>query len=200
MTGKKKDIVAPEWSYPVRVDEIVGRLKLRISPQDSDRARLVQRLGLLSLDELEADVALARESGQMKVHVTGQLRARLRQSCVVTLDPVEDEIEENFEAWFADPDLAVTLAKVKHDRLVKKGRVEVPLLDELDDPEPIFDGKIDIGELVVQFLSLAINPFPQAKGVSSEEGEAPVRASVGETSNPFAALKDWKVRQGREDN
>jgi hypothetical protein len=77
----------------------------------------------------------------------------------------------------------------------------VPLLDEQDDPEPITDGKIDLGELVSQFLSLSINPFPHAPGVElpeEQEGDGPVRMSAGNAPNPFAALKDWKARRDTE--
>lgn len=194
-----KDKITPEWSYPVNVTEINGRLVLDLAPDEAARAALAKRFDLLSLEALEARIVLTREAGQMRVRVEGRFQASLLQACVVTLEPVEDKIEENFEAWFADPEQAVTLAKAKHDRLVKKGRSEVPLLDEQDDPEPIIDGKIDLGELVAQFLSLSINPFPHAPGVElPSEEENPVRISAGETPNPFAALKDWKAKRDME--
>ncbi|MCB1562140.1 MAG: DUF177 domain-containing protein [Alphaproteobacteria bacterium] len=198
-----KEKIVPEWSFPVNVAEINGRLALDIAPDEAERAALAKRFDLLSLEVLAAQIVLTREAGQMRVRVQGRFQASLLQACVVTLEPVEDRIEESFEAWFADQEQAVTLAKAKHDRLVKKGRSEVPLLDEQDDPEPIIDGKIDLGELVAQFLSLSINPFPHAPGVelpAEGEEENPVRMSAGETPNPFAALKDWKAKQDMGDS
>ena len=67
---------------------------------------------------------------------------------VVTLELVADEINTDFEAWYADPGQAVSLTKVRYDKQAQKGRVEVPILEEHEDPEPIIEGKIDLGELV----------------------------------------------------
>lgn len=202
MGQDRKDRIVPEWSRKVNVSDIDagGVLRLHIEPDSAARARLVQRLGLLSLDDLEADVILTRDPGQMKVHVQGHLEARVRQNCVVTLEPVEDSIAEDFESWFADPEQAVTLAKARHDRLAKRGQRELPVLDERDDPEPIVNGRIDVGELVTQYLSLAINPFPHAKGVEFEVGDEETRPAREILPNPFAALKNWKLRQGWEED
>jgi hypothetical protein len=49
----------------------------------------------------------------------------------------------------------------------------MPFLDESEDPEPVIDGKIDAGELVAQYLSLAIDPYPRLEGEEyGGEGEA----------------------------
>ena len=60
----------------------------------------------------------------------------------------------------------------------------------LDQPEPLVDGKIDVGEVVAQFLAVAMNPYPRKDGakvadvVKSEDEE--------ERPNPFAKLAGLK--------
>ena len=185
-----------EWPYLIDADDVEGKpLRLSISPDEDQKAQLVNRLNILGIESLEADLSLKREQGNMVIHVEGHIKAQLKQSCVVTLEPLDTQVDETFEAWFADPDQAVTLAKAKHDRLTKTGGAEVPVLDERDDPEAIIDGQIDLGELVTQHLSLAINPYPHAEGVHYEYGDdEPKKVPEEFKNNPFAALKDWKSK------
>jgi uncharacterized metal-binding protein YceD (DUF177 family) len=129
----------------------------------------------------------------MIVHIKGQIKAEIVQNCVVSLDPVLSTIEDDFEAWFADPQAAVSLTKARHDRESISGHSEVKMLDEKDDPEEIIDDKIDLGELVTQHLSLSVEPYPHAEGVDFEN-KATKDFDDNEVNNPFAALKDWKSK------
>lgn len=189
------EIVESEWSHIVKVDDITDKpLALSIEPDDAQSTRLVRRLGVLSLDRCEAKLKISRETGHM-ICVEGVIEAQIRQNCVVTLEPVETKVHEDFQAWYADNEQAISLAKVKHDRTVQLGQAEMPILEERDDPESIVDGQIDVGELVTQYLSLGIDPYPHAPGVEraqGDEGESFYEDESPITKNPFAALKDWK--------
>lgn len=183
-----------EWPYLVEVEEIQSGTTLKISPDEEQREALVRRLGVLDLTDLSASITLDFEGGV--VHASGQVRAEVTQECVVSMEPVKTTVEDEFEAWFADPGQAVSLAKARHEKLYGKGGAEVPILEEQDDPEPIVDGMIDLGELATQFLSLAIPPYPHAEGVEYEVGDDdPAAQPSGIRKNPFAALKDWKEKQ-----
>ncbi len=202
MSKKKKEkLPPPEWSHLIDSEEIDAKpLKLSISAGDEERRLLAKRLDVPSVDALGAELTVVREKGSMVVHVKGILKAQLTQSCVVTTDPVKSEIEESLKAWFADPEQAVSFAKVRRDKLIEAGQGELPILSEADDPEPITEGQIDLGELVTQYLSLYIDPYPHAEGVKYEIGDDDEAESGSETiKNPFAALKDWKENQGGGD-
>ena len=188
------EILESEWSHYIEADDIETgeRLRLSITPDKDARQNLTRRLGILGFESLKADLELKREQGGLVVHIKGHIHAVLTQACVVTLEPIESKVNEDFEAWFADTEQAVALAKVKHDQQVRANG-ETPILEEREDPEPIADGKIDLGELVTQHLSLAINPYPHAEGVHYEYGDdAPEKVPEAFKNNPFAALKDWK--------
>ena len=184
----------PEWSYLLEADTVADEtLQLTITPDAEVLSALCQRLGVLSFEALSADLTLVRAQGNMTVHIKGRIKAALSQECVVSLEPVVAQIDEGFEAWFADPDQAVPLVKAKREKLAKSGAGEVPVLEESDDPEPITDGQIDLGELVVQHLSLMIDPYPHAQGVVYEYGDdEPRKVPEAFKNNPFEALKDWK--------
>lgn len=188
-----KEIIETEWSHFITVEEIEKQQgKLIVTPDADAAKRLSNRLALLSLDSLTAELSFEMTKSTMTIHITGSFKAELTQECVVTLEPVKSVIEENFEAWFADREGAVQLAKARQDKMTEKGHTEMPMLEEFEDPESIIDGKIDLGELVTQYLSLAINPYPHAEGVEFEVGDDQGQDVKGAIDNPFAALKDWK--------
>lgn len=188
--------IEQEWSHFVIAEDIADKpLNLTIEPNEEQIEALERRLDLVRLSGVVAKLTLTRTQGGHSVHVRGNVSAHVVQKCVVTLDPVDDVIEEDFEAWFADPDQAVSLTRIRHD---KKSKGERPVLSESDDPEPMIDGQVDVGELVTQYLSLALNPYPHAEGVSYQGGDSSESDDTGGPNalkNPFAALKEWKDRQ-----
>lgn len=197
MSRKKKteSQPAPEWSFPVEADKVgAGGLRITIHPGADERKCLAKRLGVKMVKTLSADLEFDRRPGQAAIHVAGTLEAVVGQECVVSGKPVESRIKESFEAWYADREKTVPIARARRDKDLSKGNAEMPILEEYEDPEPIIEGKIDAGELVTQYLSLAINPYPHAEGVEYERGdESP--AKPGRVDNPFAALKEWKGRK-----
>lgn len=197
MSKKKKTATAapaPEWSVLVDAQTVTSTpQKTRIAASEEERKALCTRLGLNNISSLSADVTLHREKGSV-IHVNGLMKASVMQVCSVTTDPVQTQIEETFEGWFADQDRIVMLAKARHERLGRMTDSEIPILDESEDPEPLVNGMIDIGELVVQHLSLAVDAFPRRRGLEDTEM---IDVSAGDPAalvrrNPFEALKNWK--------
>ena len=58
--------------------------------------------------------------------------------------------------------------------------------------EPLEGDEIDLGELLVQHLSLALDPYPRLEGAESLLPEY----RTATLSSPFAALKDLKKTDG----
>ncbi len=197
MAKKKETNVPSEWSYFVETDEIDDKpRRYSIAANEEERALLAKRLDVVSVDALEAKLEAVRKKGNMVVHVSGVLKARITQLCVVTAVPVLSIIEEEFEGWFANPADAVSFAKARRDKQIEAGQNELPVLNEADDPEPIIEGKIDLGELTTQYLSLFIDPYPRAEGAEYGGGDAESQKSPEIRPNPFAALAAWKDKQG----
>jgi hypothetical protein len=113
------------------------------------------------------------------LHVVGTVSARVRQTCVVTLDPVENEIAEPIDLVFVPASALGTLAH------------EVNLgAEAVEPPEALIDGVVDLGAVATEFLMLGIDPYPRKPGAVFE---APHSADAG--SRPFAALET--LRSGR---
>ena len=188
-----------EWSEPLNSEDIeTTPMNVVVSPDDAQRLAIAKRLGVESLDSLNAEMTVFRDPSNMIINISGKISATITQGCVVTLEPVKNEINADFEAWYTDPSDAVSFAKAKRERELQKQNVEQPMLDEWEDPEPVVNGKIDLGELVIQHLSLNLNPYPRKEDAEYEHtDENQQQASkVGESySNPFAKLKDWKEKE-----
>jgi len=155
--GAGKTAPKPEFSRPADVTRI-GRLEHRvsISANESERAALARRFGLIELAELAADLVV-KKRGDGVVELTGRWRARLAQPSVVSLGPVWSTLADDARVYFAGA--------------LGKGRARADLdpLDEEGWPEPIERGEIDFGEAVAQLMAVALDPYPR---LPEEGGEA----------------------------
>lgn len=147
-----------------------------------ERLAVARRLGILGVDRLAAALTV-KSLGAGQFRVEGPWEAEVRQACVVTLEPVADSISGRLEAAFEAPDRAPNHAT---DRAG-----EVVVDPEAADPaEPLSEAGIDLGELVVQELAVALNPYPRAPGAEVPAAYRP--AEVDEDTGPFAALRALK--------
>lgn len=187
-------LYSQEWSEFVDADEISSKPTIKvISIPEKNKPLVSKRLGIVSIEELVATVKMERNTSNQVIYVHGELKAKITQNCVVTAEPLEEDVSGEFEGWFADTTQAVSFEKVRRERLSQKEQEDLPIMDESDDPEPIIEGKIDIGELVVQNLSLQLNPYPKKQGVNlGLEASEDQENDQYDYTNPFAKLKDWK--------
>jgi uncharacterized metal-binding protein YceD (DUF177 family) len=168
------------WSVPVALHDVpeTGR-SFTLVADERTREAVAKLAGLRSLPRLEAHFELTPRVRD-KLHVAGTISATVGQDCVVTLDPIENEIEEQVDLMFAPP-AAPTIVQEEGER------VEVT---EVDAPEPLIGNAVDLGAIVSEFLMLAIDPYPRKAGVAFEP--PPKEADTG---GPFAALAALKKKQ-----
>lgn len=195
MSALEEDL-KPEFSRCIPVDRLRrGEVNERIEAGEGERRALAERFELEAIGRLTASVRLEPMKSGM-VRVSGHLDADVVQTCVVSLDPVPASVSEDFAAVFAPPEMIGE----------EDGDIDINALaeDEEDLPEPILNHRIDIGELVAQHLSLALDPYPRAPGadyVAVQEHDAPEdgydvladnddipEEPAAETRRPFADL------------
>ena len=94
------------FSRPLAVAEVSPEgLETAIRANAEECAALAKANGLVAVARLEADFRIERE-GAESFAVSGELRADVRQTCVVTLDEFDAQIVEPIELRFA-PRMAV---------------------------------------------------------------------------------------------
>lgn len=185
-----------EWSHLIIVEEIPSQGKeFTITPNESEKKAIAKRLEIVSLDSLTAKLSVSRQNGHV-IQVSGKFDAQLTQNCVVTMEPLKQQVSDEFDAWYADHEQAIPFKRVQQEAMAKREMIELPMLEENEDPEQIEDGKIDLGELVTQYLSLSVNPYPHKEGIDYENKEVVRKGPVKESlrPNPFAALKNWRPK------
>lgn len=177
---------ADPWRVPVIVAQIPDTgLHRAFEADDASRAAMAEIAGLRAVLSASASFDLKLKSNG-RVHVTGEVRGRIGQTCVVTLEPIENDITEVVDLMFAPPEQIPTLAALV-DEAAQSEDEEVP-----DPPEPIVNGVIDLGRLATDVLFLAIDPYPRK---SDAVFEAPAEI-VDPADHPFAALKALQTDEG----
>lgn len=169
----------PEFSRVVEVERLGGEpIHMEIEADAEERAALARRFRLVAIGRLAARMTVRRVERRL-IRVRGRLEADVTQTCVVTLEPVSEHVDEGFVAIFGD--------------LARDGEAALAaaLETEEDLPEPLPEGGIDVGETVAQHLALALDPYPRAPGaeVPDEYAAGPSTAAGGDRDGgPFGAL------------
>jgi hypothetical protein len=154
---------------------------VELAADEETRAAVADLAGLASLPRLHASFEVATH-GRGGLHVFGRVSATVGQTCVVTLEPVENEIDEAIDLVLAPA--AVPPPVAGQDG----GEVEVPAEDA---PEPLVGGRIDLGAIATEFLILGIDPYPRRPDAVFRPP-----AAGDESAHPFAALGALKRGQG----
>lgn len=159
------------WTMPVSVTDVPDSgLHIDLHAPPSVRAEIAKLADLRDLPEFSATFDLTRKGSG--IHVGGRVQAKVEQTCVVSLEPIENDVEEAVDLLFAPDPTAVGAG-------------------DADPPEPLVNGVIDLGAVATEFLLLGIDPYPRKPGV---EFAAPKAEAGGE--HPFASLESLKKRLG----
>jgi uncharacterized metal-binding protein YceD (DUF177 family) len=113
------------------------------------------------------------------LRATGRVCGRVQQICGVTLEPVWTQIDEDFTIEFQPADILAQFVIPDDDV-------------ETDLPEALKDGQADIGDMAMQYLALAIPPWPRradAEFDAYSDGDADDEA---QPASPFAVLAELR--------
>ena len=179
--------LAPVFSRRFRVDEARDRKATKtIEADEAERAALAACLGLPAIASLTATFVVAPLS-RGRFEATGEVVARVRQTCVATLEDFETMVREPVEAIFSPP------ADARAEKAKGKVVADVSIDGPDDESDLIVDGRVDLGALAAEYLSLGLDPWPRKPDAAFEEpSDAPETAEP----SPFAALA--KLRKDGE--
>lgn len=199
------------FSRALHIDEALRKPEepIRVQATPEERAALAVADGLPPIAALEGEFKIS-PIGKDILRVTGEVRARVTQTCVVTLEPFDTEVVEPVDVRFALPpapvrehrgarvsesggarasrrraaEASVAEAGAAKARATKAPPPSFPSHEEEDPPEPIVDGRLDLGALAAEFMALGLDPYPRKPGVSFK----PVEEDPEPDDSPFADL------------
>lgn len=166
---------APEFSRSLNVSNLpADGLTFSVEAKSDERRALRHRLGLEEISKLCMAGQMQRGPRPQIVILRGVVDAMCVQTCVVTFDPVPQQIHTEVERYFhLDPVPASE---------------EIVVSPDDEEPEPLEHGIVDLGEVAVEELSLALDPYPHAPHADAFL-EQYGSVEIGETSaSPFDVL------------
>lgn len=171
---------APEFSRLIAVEGIaIDKLRTEtVTATPEECAALATRFDLRGLANFSAVFNIRRVLGGKTIRIEGKLSADVMQACVVSLQDVPSHVTAEFQAFFTE------------DPLPPENDVEFAYDDDESMPEAIDNGIIDLGEMAAQYLSLELDPYPRAPGVSLAAQAALTGVTIKE--NPFQILEKLK--------
>lgn len=168
--------------FVLAVDEVdrAGRA-YSFEASETERTILVERFGLIAIEDFRADFEVRDCGKDQGILIAGRLNAALTQRCVVTLEPVAEEVATEFALMLVEPEMA--------DRMDEE---EVYLDPDAPEYDALEGREIALGEIIAQTLSINMDPYPRAEGVElsldKKEGIS-VNEPEAKRPNPFAALE-----------
>ena len=160
-----------------------------LTPGGDELAAVAEALELRDIRKLRFEGEIAPQ-GRSDWALTAQLGATVVQDCVITLAPVTTRIDEEVRRIYAAD-------------LPEPDGVEIEMPED-DTIEPL-PATIDLGDVMLEALSLALPAFPRAEGAELEQSQfaAPgQKPMTDEDAKPFAglaALRDSLENKGEEE-
>ena len=178
--------IEPEFSRPFDLKELEKTPRIiDLSANEEECALLAHRFDQQSVGCLSANLALAWLEAEEVLSISGRFQAEVVQTCVITLEPVTAELDEEINLVFA--------------RDIEKS---ADIVDP-EDAEPLNGDMVDLGELVAEEFSLALEPYPRRPDIdrgsidlgpgASLIGEEEARKGT-ESHNPFEVLVALKPK------
>lgn len=180
-------VAAAEFPRPVALESVPDEgLDLALEAEAAERAAVARRLGLEAVSRLELTGCLRRQGGSNLYRLTGMLRAEVVQTCVVSLEPLEARLEVALDRGF--------LVAEPEEGAAPEAEVEI---EGDDPPDAVPGGVADLGEVAVEELALALDPYPRRPGAElpaalpDGDGEAG-DGEGGDEDGPFSVLRRLK--------
>jgi hypothetical protein len=166
------------WHFPVAVEDVpeLGE-HFDLTADSQTRAAIAKMAGLRDLPRLEANFDVSRQGGG-GLRVAGRIAATVGQTCVVTLEPVSNEVAEDVDLPFVPQTSGAGAAETRSDQREYE-------------TEPLIGGVVDLGSLAIEFLILGLDPDPRKPGAVFQ---SPEEMAAGEGA--FSALA--ALQKGRD--
>ena len=170
--------MALEWTHGTA--EIgAGGIEIEREATSTECKDVADALGILGCKSIRVSYSVA-PSGRLRYRVKGAINAHLVQTCVVSLDPVDELLSTEFDLEFRPPDQFDDQVEVEVDG------------SHGDDPEPIADGQLEVGRVIFELISEHASDYPRKPGEELERTQSDGSGALGSTG-PFAKLADLKI-------
>ncbi len=165
-----------EFEAPAPLDAVSRRaIEIARVATEAECAAIAARLGLARVEAVSLTARLRRMSPGDIFAASGRAELLAERICGVTLEPfVERTVAEFEERFTTTPDKATP-----EDELLGPDEREIELVET---------DRIDLGELALQYLALALDPYPRGPDADAAEAADSGPDVAAGKRRPFADL------------
>ena len=169
----------PEFTFILHPSELEDvETKYELTAESDERSALSKRFGLRAIEFLNLKFKIKPLRRGNVIRLRGKLYASVVQNCIVSLIPIKNTIQEEFEIIFRE-----------------ENHIDRVECEDIDDLEPFFEDTIDLGEIGASELALAIDQYPRAPGISDNLMKPYLRKQDDLDSKPFGGLAALKRKK-----
>ncbi len=166
-----------DFSYPLKIEDInQGEQTYKLRANKAQLETLREILQIPAVNYFEADIKLTFQKKKGVLDVSGEVRAGLTLTSVISLDEFEKEYKSNFSLTY---DTNATYEQIRE--------MDEDIEDDI--PDIVIDGKIDLGDIAIEQLALVMEDHPRKAG---EEFTSVIENDSEVRENPFAILSKLK--------
>ncbi len=179
-----------EFSKIIPIDKVnVEPITYKLSASADACKAIADRLGIEEVESLEAEISLRKNVELKAIYVEGRVQASVVQACILSGQPVPEAVDDTFESYY-----------VANSEILENIETQDPAF-LYEDIEVLEEPHVNVGELVTQYLSLFLNPYPKKQGAKAVEPknkgvslktEEEAAEEMRQERNPFKALGDLK--------
>lgn len=167
--------VQPEFSRPLEVGKAASTpFAISIMADAAESAALARRFDIPAVESLSAELVLAWDAERRCLALAGRVKAKVVQTCVVSLEPIRAEVDVPLQRFYTADVPVETAEELEFDPEAE------------DPPDLIVGGVIDAGEAVAEQLALSLDPYPRRPEATLP---AEYDASTENRESPFAVLR-----------
>lgn len=176
----KRDEPLELWIQPSRIPQ--SGQEINLAPDKEELEIIADEAGVDAVLEFSCIISLLpwRRTG---LKIKGVLSCVVRQTCVATLEPLENPVNDTFERYFLSE--------------ARKGRDEPEIIDgemvldpERDDfPDMVSGDRLNLWEIAIEQMVLTVDIFPRASNVEPIDVMTGSEDVVEEATTPFSHLK-----------
>jgi uncharacterized metal-binding protein YceD (DUF177 family) len=155
-------------------------LEEKRSATPEELVTIAEILGVTTCDRLSATYSIHGISDGT-YRLTGRLRARITQPCVISLEPVTQDVDEplSVDYW-------------PENQMPAPDKGEIDLADDESDIQPMTDGRMDVGMVAFDVLAAAVDLYPRVPGATFDWEDPKATPETSGKVNPFAVLAKLK--------
>ena len=170
-----------EMPYLIDIYKIPEKGKELIIKANAEQCvAIAKRLKIPAVLSLTASAKITKDSS---IRVQCHFEADLKQNCVITLETIQTHVQGKFEEFFTP----------SSGSCKKNDIIELDM--ENEDPLPLEGHELDVGELILEHLSLSMNPYPKKEGLPEDFFFKDENFDSPKQESPFAKLADLKLKK-----